>query len=168
MVLLFILAWLLFERGMSGVDTFDRPEKIGAAAVGRAVPPIRVTGIDGREMSLGRFRGHPLWINFFETWCQPCKAEVPGIERRYESDASRGLVVLGVDIEETPNAVAAFAKNFRISYPMAIDDGAAASAFDVQTIPVSIFLDRTGAIRAIRVGQMTPSKMDEALATILP
>ena len=166
-VLLFVLAWLLFEHGMSGVHSFDQPGRIGAAAVGRPVPPIQVTALDGRETSLASYRGHPVWINFFATWCAPCKAEAPDIQRRYANDASRGLVVVGVDLEETRSAAAQFARRFQTTYPLLIDDGAAESAFDVQTIPVSVFVDRGGIIRAIRVGQMSPSAMDDALATIL-
>jgi cytochrome c biogenesis protein CcmG/thiol:disulfide interchange protein DsbE len=167
-VLLFILAWVLFARGMDGVDSFETPDSIGSAAVGRPLPDLKLTGLDGRTKSLAAFRGHPLWMNFFETWCPPCKAEVPDIERHYESHRADGLVVLGVDIEEKPAQVEAFEKRFGTAYPLAIDGGAVSDAFDVQTIPVSVFVDSAGTIRAIRIGQMDSDTMDASLRKILP
>jgi thiol-disulfide isomerase/thioredoxin len=166
-VLLFCLAWLLFQQGMSGVHSFDEPAALGKAAVDKPLPNGSLTLTNGTATTLHAYVGHPLWINFFETWCPPCKAEVPDIERRFEADKSKGLVVLGVDIEETPKAAQTFSRLYKTTYPMAIDDGRTADEFDVQTIPVSVFVDARGEIRLIRVGQLDPTAMDAALAKIM-
>jgi thiol-disulfide isomerase/thioredoxin len=116
---------------------------------------------------LRSYAGHPLWVNFFATWCVPCKAELPEIERRYKTYNGVGLVVLGIDQQESSYAVSAFAKSYGVTYPLAIDQGAAASLFSVHLLPLSMFVDVTGTIRLIRIGQMQPDAMDAALETIL-
>lgn len=165
---LFILAWLLFQRGIAGVREVGAPGAIGSAAVGRPLPDETLLGLDGSSSSLRKYVGRPFWVNFFATWCPPCKAEFPEIERHYEARKSEGLVVLGVDEQERPAQVIAFAKRYGTKFPMVIDPGAAAVAFSIQTIPVSVFVDAGGVVRFIRVGQMDANAMNAALEKILP
>jgi thiol-disulfide isomerase/thioredoxin len=164
---LFAVAVVLFVRGMYGVESVDEPSMVGVAAVGKALPDVRVRDLAGNAVSLRSFVGKPLWIDFFETWCPPCRAETPDIEQRYDADRSVGLIVIGVDIEEGPAQVAAFRKAFGTRYPMAIDDGAAVQAFEVQTIPMAVFVDASGIVRGIRIGQMDGPTMDDELRRIL-
>lgn len=164
---LFAAAVVLFVRGMSEVQSVDEPSAVGVAVVGKALPDVAVHDLAGRSVSLRSYVGRPLWIDFFETWCPPCKAETPDIERRFAADRSLGLTVVGVDLEEGPKEVAAFRKSFGIRYAMAIDDGAAVKDFEIQTIPVSVFVDASGVVRGIRIGQMDGATMDAELRKIL-
>lgn len=166
--ILFILAWFVYARGMRDVAGVATPFASGAVAVGKPLPDAPLTRLDGSKVSLSTFVGHPLWLNFFATWCKPCKAELPEIERRYSADKAAGLVVLGIDQQEPAAAVSAFTGHFGVTYPVAIDAGAAAVLFDLRTIPLSVFVDASGTVRAIRLGQMEPGAMDEALREILP
>lgn len=166
-ILLFVLAVLMFARGMHGVAAVNAPDRTGSVAVGSRLPDVRITALDGRASSLRAYAGHPLWLNFFATWCVPCKAELPEIERRYQTDKPAGLVVLGLDQQESAFAVRDFTRQFGVTYPVAIDDGPAAVAFQVRTIPLSVFVDAGGTVRAIHIGQMQPTDMDAALRSIL-
>jgi thiol-disulfide isomerase/thioredoxin len=166
-VLLGLAVWL-FVRGMSGVRDVNAPVNMGKAGVGRRLADVGLTRLDGSPLRLRSFEGHPLWINFFETWCVPCKAEIPEIEQRYAALRPRGLIVVGVDMDESPEVVAAFAKRFRMKYPVAIDDGPAGAAFDIRNIPVSVFVDQAGTVRAMHIGQMPPPVMDADLRQIMP
>lgn len=167
-VLLFVLAWLLYRHGMARVSDVIAPQSSGSVAVDKSLPDAPLWRPDGGRTTLRAYVGHPLWINFFATWCVPCKAEIPEIERRYDADQGAGLIVFGIDQQESAAAVTAFAKHFGITYPVAIDTGNAASIFDLRTIPLSVFVDASGTIRSIRIGQMQPDAMDAALRTILP
>lgn len=165
--LVIVLAVLLFERGMKQVVAVNAPANSGAAVVGQQLPDVPLRYSDGRATTLRSFVGHPVWINFFATWCVPCKAELPEIERRYTKFQTSGLVVLGIDQEESSDAVTPFVKLYALTYPVTIDTGPAADMFKIHVIPMSIFVDGSGTVRSIRIGQMQPDAMDEAIFSIL-
>jgi peroxiredoxin len=167
-ILLILLAAALFVRGMGRVSDVRTPGSSGSLHVGDSLPNVTLSTLTGKPVSLRAYEGHPVWINFFATWCVPCKAELPEIERRYKARGANGLVVFGVDQQESPVAVESFTKHFGVTYPIAIDPGGAAVAFDLHTIPLSVFVDPHGVVRYIRIGQMQPADMDDALKTILP
>ncbi|TAM88495.1 TlpA family protein disulfide reductase, partial [bacterium] len=90
----------------------------GAIAPGRAMPAMTAPMADGREFTLASLRGHPLWINCFATWCEPCNQEMPtivSIARRY---AGRGLRVLGISMSENAAVLPAFIKEYAIPFPV--------------------------------------------------
>lgn len=163
-----IAAVLIFKHGMATVADVRSPQTSGKVMVGGALPALALQTLTGSTVSLRAYVGHPVWVNFFATWCEPCKAELPQIERRYKTDKSAGLVVFGVDQQEQAIAVKSFTAHYGVTYPIAIDPGVAALAFNIHTIPLSVFVDSTGIVRYISIGQMQPAEMDRALRTILP
>ena len=167
-ILLILLAAALFVSGMGRVTDVRTPASSGSVKVGGRLPDIALRTLTGKPVGLRAYEGHPVWINFFATWCVPCKAELPEIERRYKARAASGLVVFGVDQQESTIAVESFTKHFGVTYPIAIDPGGAALAFNLHTIPLSVFVDANGVVRFIRIGQMQPAEMDDALKSILP
>jgi len=167
-ILLVVLAAALFVRGMGRVADVRTPQTSGSVAVGDPLPDVRLQTLAGSPITLREFAGHPVWVNFFATWCQPCKAELPEIERRYRDLHGTGLVVFGVDQQESAVAVRSFSAHVGLTYPIAIDEGEAADVFALHTIPLSVFVDSTGVVRSIHIGQMQPGEMDDALKTILP
>lgn len=163
-----IAAVLIFKNGMVRVAEVRQPRSSGKVMVGGALPDLALRSLTGSTIGLRAYTGHPVWVNFFATWCEPCKAELPQIEQRYKSLKADGLVVYGVDQQEQAIAVKSFTAHYRVTYPIAIDPGTAALAFNIHTIPLSVFVDSTGIVRYISIGQMQPAEMDEALRTILP
>ena len=133
------------------------------AKVGSTAPDFVFNGVDESTSqfgSLGATKGHPVWVNFFATWCPPCKAEMPEIERRYKAHRSDGFLVVGADMQESADLVRKFSLKYKLTFPLVIDAGSGASAYQVNAIPTSIFIDQSGVVRAIVRGQMSPAEMD--------
>jgi peroxiredoxin len=162
-VTIFVISW----QKDAAVPLTGNPST-GRAHVGSAAPNVDLVALDGEHLSLTKYRGKPLWVNFFATWCPPCKEELPEIERRYEAEHARDLVVLGVDQQERTAQVKPFIARFGLRYPVVIDaSGQGAITYDLIALPTSVFIDRAGAVRFIQIGEMTPPLMDAALKKIL-
>jgi peroxiredoxin len=139
----------------------------GAIAPGRAMPAMTAPMADGREFTLASLRGHPLWINCFATWCEPCNQEMPtivSIARRY---AGRGLRVLGISMSENASVLPAFIKEYAIPFPVVLDHEQATKIWGITDIPTSIFLDASGIIRQIHLGELDAAGAGRAVAAVL-
>ena len=113
-------------------------------------------------------------VNFWASWCAPCKEETPALQRVYQKLRDQGLVIVGVDLRnqerkgpEGDADVRAFVERYGVTYPIALDvSGETARAFHVLPLPTSYFVDQSGSIRYVRVGQITAEEV-EALFTRL-
>lgn len=161
MLVLFAVACLLLLR-----DVHVFRQAAMESPIGKPAPDVSVLTLDGRSMRL-EAHGHPLWLNFFATWCPPCKVEMPDIERRYLLNRKDGLLVVGVDQQENPALVKRFAQPLGITFPLVIDSGQAAAKYRAFAFPTSVFIDARGVVRALHTGAMTQAAMDADLATIL-
>jgi peroxiredoxin len=129
---------------------------------------VAVTTLDGSRILLKHYAGHPLWVNFFATWCPPCLIELPDIERRYLLNKEKDLIVIGIDQQEDATTVMRFVQAQHLTFPIVTDtDGSVAESFHLQTLPSSIFIDANGTVRENHSGQIMPQDMDTALAKIL-
>jgi len=135
------------------------------AQIGKAAPAFSYTALDGKRQTSAQFRGRPMFVNFFATWCPPCKLELPNIVKDYP--AYRGRVIfLGLDQEESPELVRPFLKQYEIQYHIGIDEGQVGADYGVAAIPQSVFIDRHGVVRAIWRGYMPPKILSQNLALI--
>ncbi len=154
-----------------GHHAFGKPDRaatqMSAISNVRTLTDIRVRRLTGEPTSLLSYRGKPLWLNFFATWCPPCNNEMPEIERHYRGDAKAGLVVLGLDQHESAEPVRNFVRSRDVTFPTMLDDGDASTAFAVNALRVSVFIDRSRTVRQIRFGEMSSADIDESLARIL-
>jgi|SRR5579863_4006248 peroxiredoxin len=169
-IILFAIAGVIFVTSLqrSAPVPLTGDQSTGNAHVGSAAPQVYLVALDGTHLPLSKYRGKPLWVNFFATWCPPCKEELPEIELRYQNEHPRGLVVLGVDQQEKPAQVKPFVARFGLRYPVVIDEsGQGAITYDLIALPTSVFIDRGGVVRFIQIGEMSPPLMDAALAKIL-
>jgi len=133
--------------------------------VGRAAPAFRIQGLGGQSISLDQFHGRPVFVNFFATWCPPCKLELPFIVQEYPH-YKNDVEFLGIDEQEAPDAVKAFVQHAGMSYTIGIDEGNVAAAYLVSAIPVSIFIDKQGIVRAVNRGYLTPQTLRQDLRLI--
>jgi cytochrome c biogenesis protein CcmG, thiol:disulfide interchange protein DsbE len=135
------------------------------AQVGKPAPRFAFTSLDGNRLSSKQFDGHPVFVNFFATWCPPCKLELPNIVKSYPAYKAH-VVYVGVDQQETPDLVKPFLKHYAIDYLVGIDEGSVADAFGVAALPQSVFIDRNGIVRAIWRGYMPPNIFASDMALI--
>lgn len=135
--------------------------------VGQAASDFQVVGPDGATIRLSQFKGRPVWINFWASWCAPCRAEFPDMDEVYKRHQANGLVLLAVSFQERPEDVIAYLERAQPSFTIGIDPpGAVASQYRVLGLPTHIFVDAEGIIRDIRVGPMNQQLMREKLASI--
>ncbi len=124
---------------------------IGAALARGETPPIpdlTLLAFDGPPVSLRGLAGHPVILNFWASWCIPCRDEAPLLERTWQEFRSQGLIVLGVDTQDLETPARAFLKEFRITYPNVRDpDGSVGRQFGTTGVPETFFIDRKGRIR---------------------
>jgi len=139
-----------------------------APQVGHPAPDFTLPILEGLPMRLSDLRGHPVIINFWATWCPPCRAELAEIQAVHEQYADQGLVVLGVDVREDIPTVSAFVKEIGLTYPILLDMGLASNDYLVRLLPTTFFVDRQGIIRAVYSGPMNAAILEERLRSIYP
>jgi len=150
--------WLLVDQRQQ-IAAESRPS---GAAAGAAAPDFELTSSDGQGIRLADLRGKVVLLNFWATWCPPCKAEMPdlnALQRKY--GAERDFVVLGINDMENASDVIAFAEREGIAFPLLLDpDGRVIKdLFDVRYLPTSMIIDRDGNIRDTWRGQIAREAM---------
>jgi len=108
--------------------------------------------LSGGQVSLSGLRGKVVFLNFWATWCPPCRSEMPSLERLYRRYKDKGLAFLAVDLGEDRDGVAAFVRQNAFSFPVAIDPGEAARDYGIRSIPTTFILDREGRAVALAIG----------------
>lgn len=107
----------------------------------------------GGRLTLSQFRGKVRLVNFWATWCPPCRQEMPSMERLYRRHKDHGFTILAVSIDTNTRAVPPFVKRFGLTFPVALDpSGVAANDYFVRSIPASFLIDRGGNIIALALG----------------
>lgn len=150
----------------------------GSADLASALPPQPITGhyppdftlstLEGKPVKLNDLRGKPVWVNFWATWCPPCRAEMPEMKQKYAQLKDKGLVILGVDMSEDPATVRQFTEGNGYDWTFLLDPGGqAASQYYVSGIPTHLFIGRDGIIKAVQVGGIPASMMDRYLSQIM-
>jgi cytochrome c biogenesis protein CcmG/thiol:disulfide interchange protein DsbE len=110
------------------------------------VPGFRAERLDGRgQLSLASFRGRPVVVNFWASWCAPCKSEAPALERTWREYRDRGLVVLGVDYTDASSDARRFVEKRGLTFPIVRDPtGRIGSSYRLTGVPETFVLDRKG------------------------
>lgn len=146
----------------------------GLPAVGetnRPAPEFALPGLDGGTVQLSDYRGKVVLVNFWGTWCEPCKEEMPALQAAYQELNAEGFEIIGINLySQEPSgdgAVREFLKPYGITYPVALDtDGAIARAFQISPIPVSYFIDPSGSIRYVRIGTLQSEEVRALFARL--
>ena len=142
-----------FVSGSAGTTTYG-------ATSGPAAPRVTGTLLSGSKFTLAQYRGHVVVLNFWGSWCTPCRAEAPFLSQLARNFTPRGVRFLGVDIRDSPATAEAFQRDFHIVYP-SLNDPGDEIALDFRDtvppagIPTTLVIDRNGRIGARVIGQVS-------------
>lgn len=156
---------LLNNEPVTGQSGFMRLQK--------PAPEFTLSTIDGEDISLSQYQGQPIVINFWASWCPPCRQEAPGLERVWQANKDKGVMFLGVDIQDTEKNTRAYIREFDVTYPNGIDsDGRVTVDYGVVGIPVTFFVNKQGIVERRWVGAIRERQLvawiDELVAGVAP
>jgi len=156
--------WIgMTEVRASAFSTAGKPVR---AALGYTAPDFTLNGPDGKPVTLASHKGKPIVLNFWATWCPPCRAETPAfvnINKQWGDEIS----IIGVDVQEPPNMSPPFISEFGIQYPIAVDvDGEVSAAYHVVSFPTTFFIDSNGTVSQIDVGPLNEALIQARLADL--
>jgi peroxiredoxin len=157
-----LAAVLLLSAALAG--TVKAAEN-SVPTIGAPAADFAVKTLDGRSVRLETFRGKPLIVNFFASWCDPCRDEMPLLNALAANASSAGYNVLGVAVQDSRAALTEFAKEAGIAFPIALDlNSKVQRAYRIFGPPATFVIDGRGVLRDIVLGPMTPERAREALA----
>ena len=120
---------------------------------GKAAPDFTLPDLNGQQVSLHDYRGKVVFLNFWATWCIPCREEMPAMEQLHQMFQSQGLAILAIDLKEGPDKVNAFFEQHRLSFTALIDqDGSVFRDYGVMGLPTTYLISRQGMLLARGVG----------------
>jgi thiol-disulfide isomerase/thioredoxin len=142
-------AWLTLRQPVEGTSTFARP--------GAAAPQISLPVVGGGTSNLAADRGKVVLVNFWATWCQPCKSEMPELQQLANELQDRPFVLYSVDLQEDAAQVEAFQRDFGLTlYAILDQDGDVTRAYGVRALPATFLVDQSGILRQQRLGPLLP------------
>ena len=122
---------------------------------GGPTPALELQDLQGRAHRLADYRGKVVLVNFWATWCEPCRAEMPSMEQLRKSLAGKPFEVLAVNLGEPPSRIERFLEKLPVSFPLLLDrDTATAKAWKARILPASFLLGRDGRIRYVHYGEI--------------
>lgn len=143
--------------------TQDEPLK------GKPAPAFTLVNLDGKKVSLSDYKGRPVIVNFWATWCAPCKLEMPWFQEFRSKYSAQGFEILGIAEDDAPkDEIAKTAKRVNVTYPILLTDGKVAPAYGgVDQLPTSFYIDRKGVVVTETIGLASKDEMEENIKMLL-
>jgi cytochrome c biogenesis protein CcmG/thiol:disulfide interchange protein DsbE len=172
-----LLAGLLVFAGLPGQWLWSRPAGVAtggptaapapAPVAGAPAPDFTLSSLAGQPVKLSALKGQVVLINFWATWCGPCKEEMPAIQQAYDARKGQGFTVLAVNLNEPAGDVQGYINNLKLNFPVLLDAGDAVSTlYRVRGYPTSFFIDRNGTVAVEHVGMMSDAQLAANLASL--
>ena len=134
---------------------FASPLATGAVATQAAAPDFTLRTLNGPNLRLAEQRGRVVMVNFWATWCGPCRQEMPQLDRLYQKYKSSGFVLLGVNVDEDVRKATDVAAKLGVTFPVLLDtDKAVSKLYDLSTMPSTVIIDRDGKVRYLHRGYL--------------
>ena len=165
-----IVIWLIVLLCLVGLYVFSRhrtPQPKPAAS-GNLAPDFTVTDLDGRKLTLSDFKGKVVLLNFWATWCAPCRTEIPHFVEMQNKYGPQGFQVIGISMDDNAKPVREFYQQYQLNYPVAVGDDKLAERFGgILGLPVNFILDREGRVHAKHLGATDVSVFDDEVSELL-
>lgn len=131
-------------------------------------PELTLTNLEGEEESLDDYLGEVVMVNFWATWCPPCKAELPVLQEYYKDHVGEGFTMIGIDANEPQEKVASFIETTDVTYPIWLDlEGEGSRAFNANSYPSSFVIDRDGTIVLAWTGQISKAMLEKHVTPVI-
>jgi peroxiredoxin len=141
------------NRRTAALLALAAPLALREAHAAVAAPDFTLRGIDGRNLRLAEQRGHVVMVNFWATWCGPCRVEMPHLNKIHDKYRSSGFVLLGVNVDEDAKKAAGAVQQWGIRFPVLHDaEKKVVRAYDVSSMPSTVLIDRDGRLRHVHRG----------------
>jgi peroxiredoxin len=159
--------WIAFSRTLAGnTMTASQAAALEPAAIsGHPAPDFELKTLEGETVRLSDFKGKPVLINFWATWCGPCRAEFPDFQKASVDNAGN-LVIIGINNTSTDqkDQIPAFLAEFGVTFPIVLDEtGETAKAYRILGLPTSIFIDRKGVVNEVFTGPINKAYIESKL-----
>lgn len=139
-----ILILLIFAIGFTVYQIFHKNQVV---KTGDTAPDFILTNLQGKQVHLKDYRGKKIVLNFWATWCDPCKKEMPYINKVNKTLDSKNVVILAVNIKETSFAVNSFKDRYNLTFPILLDkNGDVTNAYNIGPIPTTFFINKEGKV----------------------
>ncbi|HVP55184.1 MAG TPA: TlpA disulfide reductase family protein [Candidatus Eisenbacteria bacterium] len=160
-----VVALCLLGLYIASRHTAQKPKP---TAKGNVAPDFTVTDIEGKKLSLSDYRGKVVLLDFWATWCSPCREEIPHFVDMQNQYGPQGFQVIGISMDDDVKPVREFYQQFKMNYPVAIGDDKLAESFGgVLGLPVNFIIDREGRIHAKHLGATEASVFDGEVSDLL-
>lgn len=159
-VILLAVFWLLLGSA--------HDQNVIPARAGSSLGDFSLKDIQGKTVRLSDYKGKPVLVNAWATWCPPCKAEMPLLNQYFQAHASDGFMLLAVNAGDSQNEAASFASQNGLAFPVLLDPGAQLlSQLGIHSFPTSILIGRDGIVKSIHLGMFTSDTIETELTPLL-
>jgi peroxiredoxin len=145
---------------------------VRAQSPGNTAPAFSLKTLDGATASLSDYAGHPVLINFWASWCKPCRVEMPFIISAHQAHQQAGLAVLAINLsdqERSTKDIRTFQAEFQMPFPVLLDNkGKARKLYQLRGVPTSVFVGSDGVVRSVHPGPISEAVLEQRLSEILP
>jgi peroxiredoxin len=139
-----------------------------SASAHSPAPPFSLTGINGKPLNLADYKGKVVLLDFWATWCAPCKVEIPHFIAMQNKYGAQGLQIIGLSIDDEAKPVRQFYQKMGMNYPVALADETLAGQYGgILGLPIAFIIDRDGRITAKHVGETSPEVFEKEVTALL-
>ncbi len=158
--------WLLMGFGIAVAGIVALMLIFSSGSAGAPVPDFTATTLSGETVHLTDYKGQVVMLNFWATWCPPCKAEMPTIQAAYNHYRKQGFTVLAINNREQATQIQPFANALALTFPIILDIGSVLQdTFAIKGYPTSLFISDAGEVYATHTGMLTPQQLNDYIAT---
>jgi len=145
-------AWMVLTRPNESTPYYNTAP---SPRIGFAAPDFTLDALDGTSLTLSDLRGRPVLLNLWASWCLPCRAEMPAIQKVYQRQNADGVQIIGLNVtsQDSEAAARSFAQEFGLTFPIVFDrDGSASASYELLGLPSTYFIDSQGIVRDVVIG----------------